>query len=201
MGYWGTLIAVQRNGRDLAALTDRNAELRVHDSARRGDGWQVYSLPDNVVVADADDVLPRLAKESQAPVLAAFIADSDYGQMAGLSQLHGRWEAWLDADTARLFERDHLVMQGVSKADANRQALRMIAGFGLPPVAAAERATQWAREAGYAVPVGPVRQILASRRPPGVSALTRLPWKRYVLVEEMFFALLDNLGLPRISLS
>jgi hypothetical protein len=156
----------------------------------------VYSLPDNVV-ADADDVLPRLAKESQAPVLAAFIADSDYGQMAGLSQLLGRWEAWLDADTARLFERDHLVMQGVSKAEANRQALRMIAGFGLPPAAAAERATQWARVAGYAVPVGPVRQILASRRPPGVSALLRLPWKRYVLAEEMFFALLDNLGLPR----
>ncbi|PWU44817.1 hypothetical protein DLJ46_23950 [Micromonospora globispora] len=198
MGYWGTLIAVQSNGRNLAALTDRSAELRVDGSARRGDGWQVYSLPDNLVVGDTDGALPRLVKESDAPVVAAYVADSDYGQLAGLSPVHGQWETWLDANTARRFERDYLVMKGMSKADADRQAQQMIAGFGLPPAEAAKRATQWAREAGYAVPAGPIRQVLASRRPPGASALLRLPWKRYVFAEEMFFALLDNLGLPRV---
>jgi hypothetical protein len=200
MGYSGTLIAVRsEDGRNLPALTDRNAELREHDSARRGDGWQVYSLPNNAVVGDADGVLPRLMKESNAPVLAAYVADSDYGQLVGLSPLHGRWETWLDAKTAFLFERDFLVMKGMSKTDANRQARQTIAAFGLPPGEAAKRATQWAREAGYQMPVAPVRQILATGRPPGVSAVLRLPWKRYVFAEERFFALLDKVGLPHLA--
>lgn len=199
MGYWGTLVAVRSDGRDLPALTDRNAEVREHDSARRGDGWRVYSLPDNAIFGGADSVLARLVKESEAPVLAAYVADSDYGQLVGLSPVHGRWETWLDAKTAFLFERDYLVMKGMSKADANRQAQQTIAGFGLPPNEAAKRATQWAREAGYRVPIAPVRQILGTSRPPGVSALLRLPWKRYVFAEEIFFALLDNLGLPHLA--
>lgn len=197
MGYWGSLIAVRSDGRNLPALTDRNAELREHDSARRGDGWQVYSLPDNVIFGDTDGVLPRLVKESEAPVLAAYVADSDYGQLVGLSPLQGQWETWLDAKTAFQFERDYLAEKGMSKADANRQAQQTIAAFGLPPREAAKRATQWAREAGYQVPVRPIRQIVATSRPPGVSAVLRLPWKRYVFAEEMFFALLDNLGMPR----
>jgi hypothetical protein len=91
MGYWGTLIAVRGDGRSPPVLSGRNAELREHDGARRGDGWQVYSLPDNVIFGDADGVLPRLAKESGAPVLAAYVADSDYGQLVGLSPVHGQW--------------------------------------------------------------------------------------------------------------
>ncbi|MFI2652748.1 hypothetical protein [Micromonospora fulviviridis] len=165
MGYWGTLIAVRSNGRKLPALTDRNAELREHDGARRGDGWRVYSLPDNVIFGDGDGVLPQLVKESDAPVLAAYVADSDYGQLVGLSLVHGRWEPWLDAKTVFLFERDYLVMKGMAKADANRQAQQAITAFGLPPGEAAKRAIQWAREAGYLVPVGPVRQIVATNRP------------------------------------
>lgn len=199
MGYWGTLIAVRSNGQERPALTDRNAELREHDGARRGDGWQVYSLPDNVIFGESDGVLPQLVQESGAPVLAAYVADSDYGQLVGHSPLHGRWESWLDAKTAFLFERDYLVMKGMAKADANRQAQQIVAAFGLPPGEAAKRAVQWAREAGYRVPVGPVRQILATNRPPGVSALLRLPRKRYVVAEEAFFALLDNLGLPTLA--
>lgn len=197
MGYWGTLITVRSEGRPV--LTNRNAELRVHDSAQRGDGWKVYSVPDNLITDDAGGVLPQLVKETDAPVLAAWVADSDYGQLTGLSSIHGQWQTWLDAKTARIFERDYLAMMGMSKADADRQAQQMIAGFGLPAAQAAKRAVQWATEAGYTVPVRPVRQILASRRPPGIAAQLHLPWKRYVCTEDMFFALLDRLGLPRLT--
>jgi hypothetical protein len=196
VGYWGTLIAVRTDGRQLAALADQNAELRGHDTARRGDGWQVYSLPDNLISGDTGDVLPRLVMDTGAPVLAAYVADSDYGQLAGASTTHGQWGTWLDASAAFHFECDHLVMTGMPKAVAKRHAQQMIAGFGLPPSEAARRATEWAREAGYAVPIGPIRQILATRRPPGLGAALRLPWKRYVFAEEMFFALLDHLGVP-----
>ncbi len=199
MGYWGTLIAVRSDGRNLSVLTECDAELREHDSVRRRDGWQVYSVPDNVIFGDTDGMLPRLVKESDAPILAAYVADSDYGQMVGLSPLHGRWETWLDAKTAFLFERDYLVMKGMSKADANRQAQQTIAAFGLPAREAAKRATQWAREAGYQVPFRPIRQILVTSRSPGFSAVLRLPWKRFVFAEEMFFALLDNLGMPKLT--
>ena len=85
----------------------------------------------------------------------------------------------------------------MAKTDANRKARQMIAAFGSSPAEAARRAVRWAATAGYAVPAGPVRQILRTRRPAGLAACLRLPWKRYVFAEEMFFATLDALGVPR----
>jgi hypothetical protein len=107
----------------------------------------------------------------------------------------------LAVKTAFAFERDQLIMTGSSRADANRQARRTIAAFGLPAGEAAKWAVRWASEAGYVVPVAPVRQILATGRPPGVSATLRLPWKRCAFAEDMFFALLDNLGVPRTAVA
>jgi hypothetical protein len=153
-------------------------------------------VPDNLV-ADSGDLLSRLSRESAAPVLAAYVADSDYGWLVGVSPSGERWEAWLDAKTAFAFERDHHLMTGVTRADANRRARQMIAAFGSPPAGAATRAVGWAAKAGYAVPAAPVRQILRTRRPPGVAASLRLPWKRYVFAEDVFFAILDRLGVPR----
>jgi hypothetical protein len=149
-------------------------------------------------VAD-DGVLSRLALESGAPLLAAYVADSDYGWLVGVSPTKGTWQAWLDPKTAFLFERDHQVAQGISKSEANRRARQMIRRFGLRPTEAAERAVQWAAEAGYPVSARPIRQILGCRRPPGLGAVVRLPWLRYDFAEDLFFALVDNLGVPRLS--
>ena len=136
MGYWGTLIAACTNGQVPGLLRDHGAEIREHQHARRGDGWQVFSVPDNLV-AD-DDVLSRLALESGAPLLTAYIADSDYGWLVGVSPTKGTWQAWLDPKTALVFERDYQVMQGIPKSEANRRARQMIRKFGLRPTEAAE---------------------------------------------------------------
>ena len=130
-------------------------------------------------------------------MLAAYVADSDYGQLVGVSPSGQRWAAWLDVKNAFIFERDHLVMTGVAKGEAIRRARQLIAGFGSEPREAARQAVHWAADAGYTVRLGPLRQILQTSRPPGIAARLRLPWKRYVFAEEMFFALLDQLGIPR----
>lgn len=195
MGYWGTLIAMRTNGRLPELLRDLDAEVREHQSARRGDGWQVISVPDDVVTDDGP--LARLADESGAPLLAAYIADSDYGRLIGVSPAMGTWTAWLDPRMAFVFERDHHEMHGMPKSAANQRARQTIKDFGLPSAEAANCAVRWAAEAGYAASPRPIRQILSRRRPPGLAAMLRLPWKRYVFAEEAFFALLDNLGIPR----
>lgn len=197
MGYWGTLIAACTNGQVPGVLRDLGAELWEHQHARRGDGWQVFSVPDNLVADDG--VLSRLALESGAPLLAAYIADSDYGWLVGVSPTKETWPAWLDPKTAFVFERDHQVMLGMARSEANRRARQMIRKFGLRPTEAAECAVQWAAEAGYTVSARPIRQILRCRRTPGLGAVVRLPWLRYAFAEDSFFALLDNLGVPRIS--
>ncbi|XRQ08721.1 hypothetical protein ACN3XK_71535 [Actinomadura welshii] len=194
MGYWGTLIATRTEGRTPGAL--RGFEIRDHEGARRGDGWQVHDAPDDFVTG-SNDLLPRLAAESGTPLLAAYIADSDYGWLLGVDPAGDQWRAWLDARTAYAFERDHRRMTGMPKADARGHARKMISGYGLPPGEAAKRAVQWAANAGHKVPASPVRQLLQTRRPPGISAAFRVPWRRYVFAEDMFFALLDNLGVPR----
>jgi hypothetical protein len=197
MGYWGTLIAACTNGQVPGLLRDLGAEISEHQHARRGDGWQVFSVPDNLVADDG--VLSHLALESGTPLLAAYFADSDYGWLVGVSPTKETWQAWLDPKTAFVFERDHQVMQGMPKSEANRRARQMIRKFGLGPTEAAECAVQWAAEAGYTVSARPIRQILSCRRPPGLGAVVRLPWLRYAFAEDSFFALLDNLGVPRIS--
>jgi hypothetical protein len=195
MGYWGTLVALRTDGHLPVSLRDRDAEIRDEDRARRADRWQVASVSDNLVAED--QVLSELSAETGSPILAAYIADSDYGWLVGVTPSVKTWGAWLDARSAFAFERDHLIMMGQTPANARRRARQMIDGFGSPPAEAAKQAARWANEAGYRASAGAVRQILGSRRPPGLDAWLRLPWSRYAFAEEMFFALLDSLGVPR----
>jgi hypothetical protein len=194
VGYWGTLVVVRSNGQMPALLSRRGAEERRHPGALRGDGWHVFDVNDNLL--DDKDLLPTLASDLKSPVLAAYITDSDYGWLVGVSQA-GQWQTGSDPVNAFEFERDHLIMKGMVKARASEQARQTIASFGVPPRRAAQSAVEWAAAAGYTVPARPIRQILATRRPPGLAALLRLPAKRYVFCEEMFFDLLDQLGIPR----
>lgn len=76
MGYWGTLIAVRSGPETPSSLQILGAKVRQHAGARRSDGWRVYDVTGNVVGDDAE-LLPSLAAASGAPVLAAYIADSD----------------------------------------------------------------------------------------------------------------------------
>jgi hypothetical protein len=198
MGYWGTLITV-RSGEEMpAALCDRDVHIRQHEGARRGGGWLVYDVSDNILGED-ETLLFNLSADSAAPVVAAYIADSDYGQLVATSPSGERWGAWLAPRTAYAFERDHHMMDGASRRIARRRALATIASFGSPPAEAARCAVRWAAEAGYSVPARPIRQLLRTARPPGLAASLWLPWKRYVFAEDIYFGLLDCLGLPRVN--
>jgi hypothetical protein len=197
MGYWGTLIAV-RGDQTPSVLRDVDASVRSHDGAVRGDGWRVYDVPDNVL-GQGLDLLLDLVAASSSPVIAAYIADSDYGQVVAATPSGDRWGVWLDRGTAYAFERDHHVMTGMARAAARQRARETIAAFGCPPAEAVRHAVNWAAEAGYTVRAGPIGQILRTARRPVLAARLRLPSTRYVFAEEAYFDLLDRLGLPRAT--
>ena len=180
MGYWGTLIAARCGSRTPTALHERGGA-EPWPEAERGDGWKVFSVDDrmagDLVVGEELDMLMAITLETSAPVLAAYIADSDYGWMSGSSPAGGAWQAWLGTRSASYFGQSPEKM--------------------LRPAMAAKRAVAWAAEAGYRSSERPIRQILATARPPGISALLRLPWKRYTFVEDAYFVLLDHLGVPK----
>jgi hypothetical protein len=194
MGYWGTLVAV-RAGEPPATLRGFGTTVRDEDRARRGDGWQVLSVADDLIAHLS--LLADVVEETGHPVLAAYIADSDYGRLAGSSPSSGLWHTWLDRRTAYAFERDHQVMTGIPKAAAAAHAHRLIQTTGLRPTEAAQRVASWATDAGYRASASSIQQIIDLRRPPGISAWLRLPWARFVFAEEMFFAILDHLSVPR----
>jgi hypothetical protein len=198
MGYWGTLIAVRSGENSPAILGDHGAQVRWHDGTRRGDGWRVYDVPTNVV-GEKPSLLADLTAATGAPVIAAYIADSDYGQVVGADPSGQQWGAWLSRGTAYAFERDHQLMLGEARSVARSRARAVMTGFGSPPAVAARLAVRWAAEAGYSVSAGPIRQLLRTGRPPGPSAWLWLPWKRYVFAEEIYYRLLDCLGLPRLE--
>jgi hypothetical protein len=199
MGYRGTLIAV-RGSQTPMALQDLDAAVRSHEGAARGDGWRVYDVPDNVLGGGPDVVLGLVAASS-SPVIAAYIADSDYGHVVAASPSGDPWGVWLDRGTAYAFERDHHVMNGTPRAAARRRAAEAIAAFGCPPAEAVRHAIGWAAEAGYTVRAGPIGQILRTARRPGLAARLRCPGTRYVFAEDAYFDLLDTLGLPRATAS
>ncbi|GAA2331298.1 hypothetical protein [Dactylosporangium salmoneum] len=195
MGFWGTLITA-RAERLPPALEAHGAVVRDHEGARRGDGWRVFGIPDNLL-GDSLDPLLGLVAATSSPVLTAYIADSDHGQVIAASPHGDPWGVWLDRQTAYAFERDHHVMSGASRAAARRRARDMIAGFGCPPAKATRHAVDWAAEAGYRVPPAPIRRLLRTARRPGLGGRLRLPSARYEVAEDLYFTLLDHLGLPR----
>jgi len=134
---------------------------------------------------------------SAAPVLAAYFADSDYGQVVGAAPSGLRWGAWLDARTAYLLAFDSYMHMagGMPTATARRKARDDIASFGMRPAVAARLAVQWAAEAGYTVSERPIKRLL--RTSTGAAEFIRPPWKRYLFPEELFSELLVRLGIPR----
>ena len=133
-----------------AALRDFAASVRSHEGAFRGDGWSIHDVPDNILGQGPEPLL-NLVTASSSPVIAAYIADSDYGQVIAATPSGDRWGVWLDRDTAYAFERDHHVMNATARATARRRARETIAAFGCPPGEAVRHAANWAAEAGYTV--------------------------------------------------
>jgi hypothetical protein len=189
MGFWGTLVAarLERPLEELAALKD-HAD-RTRSCADRGDGWQVGQVrggPD-----DYEGVLSELMAETGHPVLGAYVLDSDSAHVVGFSPVAGRWATWLQLERAvrleveppmrfdgrvpRVDERDPGYLR---QLDEHRRRLLAV---GSPAEQAAPNAIRWAREAGYSVPAEPVLDVMRGSE---------------TFVEDLFFRLLDALGVP-----
>lgn len=176
MGYWGTFI-VARSGRPVMELEGLKASAdQVAWQRTGGDGWQVVQIhrgPDGwdsqTLPAGWERLLVSVMEQTGHPVLAAVVLDSDGAQLIGYSPKAGRWGGWL------MLERI------ISHLDEIRDRLYEV---GPPGHIAAPLALRWATEAGYKPTASAVEAALDGGE---------------VFAEDLFFQLLDALGLPGLA--
>lgn len=168
MGYWGYLI-VGRSARPLAE-TDALGAVRdgLTSRERRDDGWQVWEYPSG----DGDvGSMNTLALETGAPALFGYVMDSRCVVLEAAAPESGAWTTCLarDAMAGYLGAGEGVEDGGLTLDD-----------YFLEPGDAAERAVDWAAEAGHTVNAGPLLDVLTSEPDP--------------LAENLFFRFLDRLG-------
>ncbi|WP_405826611.1 hypothetical protein OG241_35925 [Streptomyces sp. NBC_01390] len=163
MGYWGYLIV----GRSARPLAETDALSAVRDGLtsreRRDDGWQVWEYPSGG--ADIGS-MNTLALETGAPALFGYVMDSHCVVLEAAAPESGAWTTCLARE----------VMAGYLGADGGLA----LDDYFLEPGDAADRAVDWAAEAGHTVNAGPLLDVLTSEPDP--------------LAENLFFRFLDRLG-------
>ncbi len=200
MGFNGDIV-VLRSERPLSAHTPY-ADTPQHLTGTTWnylEGWRAvhvrhYEAPSTY----ADAWIAELAQATQAPVLVCHVRESDVAQVRGSSGA-GWWEGWLDPESASstiAAERYSAFMEenyeGVDSMQ-NVDLGQLITGWEAEALLTLERerstaahaAVAWAAAAGHSVPVEPVEQLLARSREP--------------FVEDLFFALLNALGMRRLA--
>lgn len=159
MGFWGSLVVVcsDRPPVDLDAFAPFED---LAESAERvgADGWYLAEMT-GLNEMDMVDLLPKVIRETGRPVLSATVADSSAAVVYGLGPRSGVWETCLHHERAAAV--------GMETSPA-------------PGPAIADRAVEWAREAGCAAE--PAAVLAAMER-------------QEVVVEKVFFHLLDALGI------
>lgn len=201
MGYWGTFI-VARSSQPVTRLDELAAVAgQVMGQRAGGDGWQVVqigSLPDGWDSPSAPAAWERLLvsvmEQTGHPVLAAVVLDSDGAQLIGYSPGAGRWGGWLmldrilghlDPDALPYVDEDENGETVVDEGEDYQRRVREIRDrmyqAGLPGRLAAPLAVRWASEAGYTAGPEAVEAVLNGDE---------------VFAEDLFFRLLDTLGLP-----
>jgi hypothetical protein len=205
MGFWGTFI-VARSDHALMDLEPLKASAEDAMWQRRGeDGWQVVQIhrgpegwDSRSLPAGWERLLVLTMERTGHPVLAAVVLDSDGAQLIGFSPEAGRWGGWLmlgriighiDSNALPAVSEDgHGRMQADEGEDdqcrLRRVQDRLFADVGPPAYRAAPLAVRWANEAGFAPTVRAVEAALD-----GVEAFA----------EDVFFQLLDVLGLPGLA--
>lgn len=197
MGFWGSFV-VHRGEQLLADLmpgVEAFGEAALCYDGVAG-GWQVTRVfaRDHPIPTG---LLTDLRTATEAPVLAAYILDSDAAFVDALGQLTPGWQAWLGLDGALAhlvpspppFDEDgNYLGDDWSDPDHEREvaAIRERTLAETPGgSAAAAAAVAWAAEAG-----------LEPGTPEEIAAL--LDGKE-VFVEDLFFALLNRLGLDTVA--
>lgn len=207
MGFWGTYIVARADQPlpELPAMRDAAEEISWHGRGPGGwqavqvhrgpEGWDSAKLP-----APWEARLTALMEQAGHPVLAATILDSDGAQLIGYSPVAGRWGGWLmleriighiipDAWPRVVSWDDDGPTQLEDEDDEGYQrrhqaALDQLYPVGPPAAGAAPLAVAWASEAGLQPdPVAVEAALEASD----------------VFCEDVFFALLDVLGIPDLS--
>lgn len=96
MGYTGRIV-VARSARPLAELTALTDAKVLHESAYR-DGWRSAQLD-----GDAPGALAGLLAETSAPVLWAYVLDSDLADVEATTAGGTAWHTYLHQDLARSY--------------------------------------------------------------------------------------------------
>ncbi|ELP61673.1 hypothetical protein ACKI1I_18600 [Streptomyces turgidiscabies] len=178
MGYWGYLIV----GRSARPLAETDALRAVRDGLtsreRRDDGWQVWEYPSGG--ADIGN-MNTLALETGAPALFGYVMDSHCVVLEAAAPESGAWTTCLARDAMAGYLGAGQSDGGESGSDASDEGLTLtLDDYFLEPGDAAERAVDWAAEAGHTVNAGPLLDVLTSEPDP--------------LAENLFFRFLDRLG-------
>ncbi|MFE9772562.1 hypothetical protein ACFYOV_12950 [Streptomyces sp. NPDC005931] len=178
MGYWGYFV-VGRGERPLAesqALAGAARGMRLRTSAP--DGWQVWEYPSGEGdVGNMND----LARETGAPALFGYVMDSDCVVVEAAAPASGAWTTCLArAAMAKYIGADGAGGGDEGGGDGTGQEGLTLEDYFLEPRDAADRAVEWAAEAGHTVTVDDLVEVLGAEPDP--------------LAENLFFRLLDRLG-------
>ncbi|MFE3197345.1 hypothetical protein [Embleya sp. NPDC059237] len=127
--------------------------------------------------------LTDLAARTGSPVLVCGVFESDVAHVQGLSGTHF-WEGWLDPGTAASRLAQNRWDRGGGRGDFARFQDEAAAWLEQDRPRVAEAAVRWAAAAGYEVRPEPILELLGLCRDP--------------FVEQLFFTLLDHLGLTEV---
>jgi hypothetical protein len=167
VGMWGSFVVCRSEQPldDVTAIIERDDGLSGYWTGPSG--WQVGEYPGSFIVDDAAQLLVDLVAETSAPALTGFVMDSDCVDIQAHASKSGSWRACLD----RAAMASYLAEDGTSLAD------RFLA-----PADAAQRARQWAEEAGLSASPYRLEHLFGDAHADP-------------LAEDLFFGLLTALGL------
>ncbi|MGW1431209.1 hypothetical protein ACWD6K_21635, partial [Streptomyces sp. NPDC002431] len=162
----------------------------VHEWQPRPGGWQTLQLEQGVW---HDENLSALVEWTGAPACVADVSDSSIALMTGLNTDGHRWQAWLNLDNAAALlveepEDVDDVSLWVTTPEFEEAIRHKRAELDAEVQADAEGALVWASAAGV--------QTAAQQ-----SRIEKLLRARETFVEELFDALLDELGFPEAAQS
>ncbi|WP_328557887.1 MULTISPECIES: hypothetical protein [unclassified Streptomyces] len=192
MGFSGHLVFA-RSKRPLleAPVFDSiHQELKdtVHSWSPRPGGWQTLQFDHGLW---EDDCLSPLVGWTGAPACVADVSDSDIALVTGLGTNGQRWQAWLNLDIAAALLTEQPedlddVSLWVGTPAFNEAVRHKRAELDVNVPADAEGALVWAASAG----------IPATAQQPRIEELLR---SREIFAEDLFRALLDELGFPQAA--
>jgi hypothetical protein len=160
----------------------------VHAWRPRPGGWQTLQFDHGLW---ENDYLSALVEWTGTPACVADVSDSDLALVTGLGTNGQCWQAWLNLDNAAALlveEPEDLddVSLWVGTPEFNEAVRRKRSGLDLEVPSAAEGALAWAASAG----------ISATAQQPRIEELLR---SRETFAEDLFSALLDELGFPQAA--